>query len=86
MGAADDRSGVRDPDLASAVAVRLAGYREVERVRRQELRSLTEKEAGIIADDLLQLLPLLRDEPDRGSGLIEQQRWFKVVRERAEGR
>lgn len=69
-----------DPDLATAVAVRLAGYAEVERVRRRELRRLTEGEAAIIADDLLQVLPLLADEPDRGSGLVDQQRIFSKLR------
>ncbi|MDP8954233.1 MAG: hypothetical protein M3N37_04825 [Actinomycetota bacterium] len=69
-----------DPDLAAAVAVRLAGYAEVERVRRRELRRLTEGEAAIIADDLLQVLPLLADEPDRGSGLVDQQRIFSKLR------
>ncbi len=71
-----------DPDLAAAVALRLAGYAEVEAVRHQELRDLTEERAAIIADDLLQLLPLLADEPDRGSGLVEQQRWFSLIRRR----
>jgi hypothetical protein len=71
-----------EPDLAAAVALRLAGYAEAEAVRRQELRDLTDEEAAIIADGLLQLLPLLADEPDRGSGLVEQQRWFSRIRRR----
>lgn len=71
-----------DPELAAAVAMRLAGYAEAERVRIQELRDLTEGEAARIADDLLQLLPLLPDEPDRGSGLVEQQHWFSLLRQR----
>lgn len=72
--------GTADPGLAAAVALRLAGYGEAEAVRRQELRRLSEKEAAIIADDLLQLLLYLPEEPDRGSGLVEQQRWFSLLR------
>ena len=64
------------------MALRLAGYKEAEAVRRSELRHLTDEEAGIIADDLLQLLPFLPEEPDRGSGLVEQQRLFEIVRQR----
>lgn len=71
-----------EADLAAAVALRLAGYAEIERVRLQELRDLTDAEGAMIADDLLQILPFLPDEPDRGSGLIEQQRWFSLIRER----
>lgn len=73
--------GSTDPGLAAAVALRLAGYAEAEAVRIQELRDLTEWEAAVIADDLLQLLPFLPDEPERGSGLVEQQRWFSLLRE-----
>ncbi len=69
-------------NLAAAVALRLSGYAEIERVRLDELRELTDEEAAVIADDLLQILPYLPDEPDRGSGLIEQQRWFSLIRER----
>lgn len=68
--------------LAAAVALRLAGYAEIERTRLKELRDLTDEEAVVIADDLLQILSFLPDEPDRGSGLIEQQRWFSLIRER----
>ncbi len=68
------------PGLAAAVALRLAGYAEVEAVRRRELRILTEYEAAVVADDLLQLLAFLPDEPDRGSGLVEQQRIFSQLR------
>lgn len=72
--------------MTTAVALRLAGYREAETVRHRELRHLTDEEAGIIADDLLQLLPFLPEEPDRGSGLVEQQRLFGIIRQReAEG-
>lgn len=67
-------------DLAAAVAMRLRGYAEVEAQRVRELRRLTEEEAARIADDLLQLLPWLEDEPDRGSGLVEQQRLFSRAR------
>lgn len=67
-------------DLAEAVRVRLAGYAEVEAVRAHELRGMTEDEAARIADDLLQLLPVLADEPDRDSGLVEQQRLFSRAR------
>lgn len=69
-----------DHDLAAAVAVRLAGYAEAEAQRRRELRAMTEREAAIVADELLQMLPYLADEPDRGSGLVEQQRWFARLR------
>ncbi len=69
-----------DNDLAAAVALRLTGYAEIEAVKVRELRQLTEGDAAMIADDLLQLLPLLPEEPDRGSGLIEQQRIFSRLR------
>ena len=77
---AEEARGV-DPDLVAAVALRLAGYAEAEAVRIQELRSLTDQEGAMVADDLLQLLALLPDEPDRGSGLVEQQRIFSLLRE-----
>ncbi|MGI9120025.1 MAG: hypothetical protein ACR2G7_07900 [Acidimicrobiales bacterium] len=67
-------------DLAAAVRARLAGYAEVEALRARELRGMTEDEAAHIADDLLQLLPLLIQEPDRGSGLVDQQRLFSRAR------
>lgn len=73
--------GSTDSDLAAQVKARLDGYAEVEVVRRAELRAMTEEEAGIIADDLQQLLPHLADEPDRGSGLVDQQRLFNRLRE-----
>lgn len=41
---------------------------EVEAVRIQELRRLTDEEGAMAADDLLQLLALLPVEPDRRSG------------------
>lgn len=74
--------GEDEPDLAEAVALRLAGYAEIEAQRRRELRAVTEEESALMADDLLQLLPLLAAEPDRGSGLVEQQRWFSLIRQR----
>lgn len=67
-------------DQREVVAVRLAGYREVARIRRNELRAMTEEDAARIADELLQLLPLLPEEPERGSGLVEQQRLFSRAR------
>lgn len=42
---------------------------------------MTEDEAAHLADDLLQLLPFLPDEPDRGTGLVEQQRLFTILRQ-----
>jgi hypothetical protein len=45
-----------------------------------ELRNLTEAGAARIADELFQLIPLLDEEPDRGSGLVEQQRLFSRAR------
>lgn len=65
--------------LNEQIVARLRGYEEVARVRAAELRGMTEDDAGRIADDLLALLPLLADEPDRGSGLVEQQRLFRLV-------
>lgn len=65
------------------VTARLRGYTELEQVRRAELAAMTEDEAARIADELLQLLPLLPDEPDRGSGLVEQQRIFSRARHRS---
>lgn len=64
------------PDLAEAVELRLSGYAEAERQWAAELRVLTEKEAARIADELLQMLASLPEEPERGSGLVEQQRIF----------
>lgn len=61
------------------VAIKLRGYAEVERMRRVELRAMTEADAARIADGLQQL-PLLYAEPDRGSGLVEQQRLFMLLR------
>ncbi|MEJ7704157.1 MAG: hypothetical protein WKF47_11000 [Geodermatophilaceae bacterium] len=55
---------------------RLLGYAEVEQQRRAELAAMTEEEAARIADELLQLLAVHPAEPDRGSGLVEQQRIF----------
>lgn len=62
------------------VAIKLRGYAEVERMRRVELRAMTEADAARIADGLQQLMPLLYAEPDRGSGLVEQQRLFMLLR------
>jgi hypothetical protein len=64
------------------VALRLAGYAEIEAQRLRELRAVTEEEAGLLADDLLQMLPLLADEPDRSCGLVEQQHWFSLLHQR----
>ncbi len=65
------------------VAVRLRGYAEVAEIRRAELAAMTEDDAARIADDLLQLLDVLPPEPDRGSGLVEQQRIFGRAHRRA---
>lgn len=62
------------------MAARLAGYAEVARIEGAELRAMTEADAARIADELLQLLPLLPEEPERGSGLVEQQRLFSRAR------
>lgn len=62
--------------MAAMVAAKLAGYAEVEALRVADLANMTEQEAAGIADDLLQLLAFHPDEPDRGSGLVEQQRLF----------
>jgi Lon protease-like protein len=67
-------------DQRQAVAARLRGYAEVEQLRRAELQAMTEEEAAEIADELQQLLPLLPEEPERGSGLVEQQRLFSRAR------
>lgn len=67
-------------DERAEVAARLAGFAAVEQVRRAELARMTEADAARIADELLQLLPLLEPEPDRGSGLVEQQRIFARAR------
>lgn len=69
-----------DEALITLVAERRAGYEAVARQRARELRALTEEEAGRVADDLLQLLPLL-PSVERASGLIEQQRLFARARE-----
>jgi hypothetical protein len=64
-------------DMRALVVARLSGYAEVERLQRAELAAMTEQEAARIADELLQHLALLPQEPDRGSGLVEQQRIFR---------
>ena len=69
------------PDrLSEAVAARLRGYAQVAAVRRAELRSLTDGEAARIAEELFQIIPLLGEEPDRGSGLVKQQRLLSRAR------
>ena len=52
---------------------------ELEAVGRRELAALTDDEARAAAEDLLSL-PLAPDLPERGSGLVEQQRWFMRLR------
>lgn len=73
--------GLNEVGLTAAVAQRLAGYAEADAVRRAELRALTDEEGAAVADELLQLLASLPEEPDRGSGLVEQQRIFAQLRE-----
>lgn len=75
-----DDAAIAEQEFREAVARRLRGYEEVAAVRRAELGAMTEEEAARIADELLQLLPSLPAEPDRGSGLVEQQRLFALVR------
>ncbi|MBA2417054.1 MAG: hypothetical protein H0V64_14445 [Geodermatophilaceae bacterium] len=70
-------------EMRAMVAVRLRGYAEVAEIRRAELAAMTEDDAARIADDLLQLLDVLPPEPDRGSGLVEQQRIFGRAHRRA---
>lgn len=65
--------------LHAAVAQRVTGYEAVARQRARELAEVTEEDAARIADDLLQLLPLLPPAP-RESGLVEQQRIFARAR------
>jgi hypothetical protein len=67
-------------DERAVVAARLAGFAAVEQLRRAELARMTEADAARIADELQQLLPHLELEPDRGSGLVEQQRIFARAR------
>lgn len=83
MSVSDDARTALDQagDLAERVRARLRGYAEVATVRRAELRGTTQEQAARIADELLQLLPSLPPEPDRGSGLVEQQRLFGLARE-----
>lgn len=40
----------------------------------------TDGEAARIAEELFQIIPLLDEEPDRGSGLVKQQRLFSRAR------
>lgn len=68
-----------DATLRAQVRARLRGWEEVAAVRRAELAELDEEEAGRIADDLLQLLTVLPPKPDYDSGLIEQQRLFRLL-------
>jgi hypothetical protein len=65
--------------MRAQVIARMSGYAEVERLQRAELAGMTEQEAARIADELLQHLALLPEEPDRGSGLVEQQRIFRLA-------
>lgn len=62
--------------MRAMVAARLRGYAEAAEIRRAELAAMTEEDAARIADELLQMLESLPPEPDRGSGLVEQQRIF----------
>lgn len=67
-------------DLGEQVRARIHGFAEVAAVQRAELRGMTQEQAARIADELLQLLPAMPPEPDRGSGLVEQQRLFARAR------
>ncbi|MGH9011819.1 MAG: hypothetical protein ACRDYF_18520 [Acidimicrobiia bacterium] len=67
-------------DERAVVAARLAGFAAVEQIRRAQLARMTEADAARIADELQQLLPHLDPEPDRISGLVEQQRIFARAR------
>ena len=61
---------------------RLAGP-EFEAIRRRELEEMTDAQACEAALDLLRF-PMPPDLPPRtGSGLIEQQRWFAKLRQKA---
>lgn len=70
----------RDDDRGELISARLEGFAAVAEVERAELRALTQEQAARIADELLQLLPAMPPEPDRGSGLVEQQRLFARAR------
>jgi hypothetical protein len=52
----------------------------LEKVKAEELRTLTEAQALRDSDDLLSLgpFPLLADR-ETSSGLVEQQRWFQQL-------
>lgn len=60
---------------ATVVARRRQAGAALARVRRDELRRLTDAEALVAADELLDLIRLL-PPPTELSGLIEQQRLF----------
>lgn len=54
--------------------------RELTRIRREELASMTDEQAKLAALDLLSI-PLPEDlPPKRESGLVEQQRLFSKLR------
>jgi hypothetical protein len=66
--------------ISRAVSFRLRGYTEAAAHHAAELRSMTDEDARAAAGELAQLLSLLPDEPDHGSGLVEQQRIFARLR------
>lgn len=73
-------SDARDrQDAADAVRHWRATGKALEEVRRQELAALTDAEALVAAEQLLDLLRIL---PPRtgGSGLVEQQKLFARLR------
>lgn len=73
-----DETGKSGP--RAAVRARVRGYEAADAVRRAALREMIEAEAARIADAVLAVLPELPVSPERGSGLVEQQRIFARAR------
>ena len=78
----DSRNEVPDPLPSFAarwLAQRRLGFARLDALQRQELRQMTERESARIFS---QLDPPRPYELRPSSGLVEQQRWFRLFREK----
>jgi hypothetical protein len=75
-----DEPTTTSANLSDEVVARENGYAQARAEQDDELVRMTDAQAWAAFDELVQLLPLGVDEPDRGSGLVEQQRLFARVR------
>lgn len=75
-----DAPGEKLPEFASQwLAQRRLGFARLEELRQQQLRNMTEAEAARIFSQLDPPRPY-RLRPS--SGLVEQQRWFRMLKEK----